>query len=76
MTRQALPATVVLHCEIEVDGQTLWADTLISRRAWDVSDEVQREAFHNRAREALADAVTRHYQAAIDAAPVVITEER
>lgn len=75
MTQQAPPATVVLHCEIEVDGKTLWADTLISRRAWDVSDEVQREAFRARAREALADAVVRHYQATIDGAPVVIAEE-
>jgi hypothetical protein len=59
MTQQAPPGKVVLHCEIEVGGKTLWADTLISRRAWDVSDERTREAFREGAREALARAILR-----------------
>ena len=70
MTQQTPPDRVVLHCEIQVEGKTLWADTLISQAGWDISDEVTRAAFRERARVALADAVVHHYQAAIDAAEV------
>jgi hypothetical protein len=59
MAQQAPPNNVVLHCEVEVGGKTLWADTLISRRAWDAADETMREAFRDRAREALAGAIVR-----------------
>lgn len=59
MTQQAPPSSVILHCEIEVGGKTLWSDTLISRRAWDSADETMREAFRERARESLAASILR-----------------
>lgn len=62
MNQQPPPDNVVLHCEIEVGGKPLWADTLISRRAWDVSDERTREAFREGARAALAGAILRQCQ--------------
>lgn len=71
MPQQAPPDRVVLHCEIEVEGKTLWSDTLISRRAWDVADERTREAFRERARESLAQAIVRHYR--IDTTEVTVT---
>jgi hypothetical protein len=70
MAQTVPPNMIVLHCEIEVDGQALWADTLIPQETWDAADETTRQAFRERAREALTGGLVRHYQAAIDGAAV------
>lgn len=65
MRHREFASDVVLHCELEVGGETVWSDTLITRRAWDVADEVTREAFRDRAREALAQAIIRQFNPAV-----------
>jgi hypothetical protein len=59
MAQIAPPNNVVLHCEIEIEGKTIWVDTLISRRSWDVADERTREAMRESAQESLAHAIVR-----------------
>lgn len=70
MTQIPPPNNVVLHCEIEVDGKPLWADSLVSQQAWDAADEFTREMLRNQARRALADAIARYYQPVVDAVAV------
>jgi len=65
MAQQSPVNDVVLHCELEVEGKTVWSDTLISRRAWDVADEHTREAMREGAQASLAHEIIRQCNPAV-----------